>query len=229
MSTHTPSGYQPRVPRLGRPERDDPSIVRRRGKELRERGLATLLLLPAAPVMAGIATAITIEGWLDPAARGPVFFVEQRISRGRIIDLVKFRTINAAALAQLDGGPSHIKRFERAGMVTWVGRWLTNWYLDELPQILNIVAGDMFVIGTRPYPLDAYEAELSAGRTRKRDMPGGLVGPVQSYKGASSPSEYDLDLEYWEAFTTWSARSLLALDGQILRRSVKVQMAHEGR
>lgn len=179
--------------------------------------------------MVGIAAAIKVEGWLDPAARGPVLFIEQRISRGRVIDLVKFRTINAAALAQLDDGPSHIKRFERAGMVTRVGEWLKNWYLDELPQVLNIVAGDMFVIGTRPYPLDAYDAELARGRTRKHDMPGGLVGPVQSYKGAASPSEYDLDLEYWEAFTTWSSWSLLKLDGQILRRSVKVQLAHEGR
>ncbi|AXV06418.1 UDP-galactose-lipid carrier transferase [Euzebya pacifica] len=142
---------------------------------------------------------------------------------------MKFRTIDADALGQLGEGPSHIKRFERAGQVTRVGEWLKNWYLDELPQILNIVAGDMFVIGTRPYPLDAYEAELDMGRTRKYEMPGGLVGPVQSYKGVQSPSEYDLDLEYWEAFATWSPWSLLKLDGQILRRSVKVQLAHEGR
>jgi len=204
-------------------------MVRRRGKELRERGLAAVALLPAAPVMAGIAMAIKVEGMLDPAARGPVFFVEQRISRGRVIDLVKFRTINAEALAQLDEGPSHIKRFERAGMVTRVGDWLKNWYLDELPQILNIVAGDMFLIGTRPYPLDATRDELARGRTRKHDMPGGLVGPVQSYKGVKSPSEYDLDMEYWEAFTTWTAWDLWRLDWQILNRSVKVQMRHEGR
>lgn len=229
MSTHAPSGYRARLPRLGRPERDDPTMVRRRGKEVRERAMAAVALVPAMPLMAGIAAAIKVEGLLDPNARGPVFFVEQRISRGRVIDLVKFRTIDAQALAQLDDGPSHIKRFERAGMVTRVGEWLKNWYLDELPQILNIVAGDMFLIGTRPYPLDATADELAKGRTRKHDMPGGLVGPVQSYKGVKSPSEYDLDMEYWEAFTTWSARELLRLDWQILNRSVKVQMRHEGR
>lgn len=204
-------------------------MVRRRGKELRERALATAALVPTLPLMAGIAVAIKVEGLLDPTARGPVFFIERRISRGREIDLIKFRTLNAEALAELDDGPTHIKRFERAGMVTRVGDWLKNWYLDELPQVLNIVAGDMFLIGTRPYPLDAYEAELEKGRTRKRDMPGGLVGPVQSYKGVKSPSGLQLDAEYWEAFTTWSAWELLRLDWQILNRSVKVQMRHEGR
>ena len=191
--------------------------------------MATVALVPAMPLMAGIAAAIKVEGLLNPTARGPIFFVEQRISRGRVIDLVKFRTINAEALAQLGDGPSHIKRFERDGMVTRVGEWLKNWYLDELPQVLNIVAGDMFVIGTRPYPLDATADEVAKGRTRKRDMPGGLVGPVQSYKGVKSPSEYDLDMEYWEAFTSWSAWDLWKLDWQILNRSVKVQMRHEGR
>lgn len=222
-------GYRPRWPQLGQPERRDPDLIRRRGKELRERALAAVALVPASAVMAVIAVAIKVEGLIDPSARGPVFFVERRISRGREIDLVKFRTLDAGALAELGDGPTHIKAYERQGRVTRVGNQLKQWYLDELPQVLNIVAGDMFLIGTRPYPLDATEDEIARGETRKRDMPAGLVGPVQSYKGVQSPSELQLDHEYWEAFTRWSWRELLTLDWQILTRSVQVQLRHEGR
>lgn len=228
-SQTNPPGYRPRWPQLGRPERRDADLVRRRGKEARERALAAVALLPASAVMAAIAAAIKVEGLLDPNARGPVFFVERRISRGREIDLVKFRTLDAGALAELGDGPTHIKAYERQGRVTRVGNQLKQWYLDELPQVLNIVVGDMFLIGTRPYPLDAYQAELERGETRKHDMPAGLVGPVQSYKGVRSPSGRQLDAEYWEAFSTWSWWSLLKLDWQILTRSVRVQMRHEGR
>lgn len=218
----------PGRPWLGSPERTDPAPLRRRGKECWERALAALLMVPALPVMGAVAAGIKVEGTVDPAAKGPIFFVERRISRGREIDLLKFRTLSAPALAGLGDGPTHIKSLERTH-VTRMGRILKDWYLDELPQLINIVRGDMFLIGTRPWPLDAAAEELSRGITRKQEMPAGLVGPVQSYKGRHSPTEHELDEEYWEAFRTWSWWRLFRFDLSILRRSVAVQMAHEGR
>lgn len=213
---------------FGAPERDDPPPLRRRGKEVRERIAAAVLLVPAAPLLAVGAAAIKLEGLLDREGRGPVFFVEDRVSRGRVIALLKFRTLQASALAGLGAGPTHIKHLERSGHTTRVGEWLRRWYLDELPQLVNIVRGDMFFIGTRPYPVDAYEEEIARGVVRKRDMPGGLVGPVQSHKGVGSADELDLDLEYWEAFCTWPAWRLMRLDLEILWRSLRVQLAHQG-
>lgn len=226
----TPGGSaQPGRLAVPRPAEASAPPRRRRGKEWRERLLAALALVPTAPVLLLVAAAIKVEGLVDPDARGPVFFAEQRISRGRVIHLLKFRTLTAAALAQLGDGPTHIKHFERAGMVTRVGAVLKAWYLDELPQVVNIVRGDMYLIGTRPYPLDAYADELARGVTRKRDMPAGLIGSVQSYKGVKSAGELQLDEEYWEAFLTWSWWRLLQLDIDIVRRSLGVQLAHKGR
>lgn len=213
---------------FGVPERDDPPPFRRRGKEARERLVAIVLLVPAGAVMVAVAAAMGVEAVIDPASRGPVFFVEARMSRGRTIPLLKFRILNRATLDALGDGPTHIKGIEGTE-VTRVGRVLRDWYLDELPQIINIARGDMFFIGTRPWPLAQAEAEVANGQLRKFEMPAGLIGPVQSYKGVHSPSELQLDNEYWEAFTTWSWRELLVLDWQIVRRSITVQMAHEGR
>lgn len=203
-------------------------MVRRRGKELRERVVAAIVLALLGPVFAAAAVAIKLESLLLPNARGPVLFSEKRISRGREIDLLKFRTLTAAALGSLGPGPTHIGVLERQGEMTRVGRFLKQWYLDELPQLWNIVRGDMFLIGTRPYPVELYEEELERGVTRKRDMPAGLIGPVQAAKGMESASGVDLDLEYWDAFQHASAATLLAIDAGIVWRSLRVQLEHKG-
>jgi lipopolysaccharide/colanic/teichoic acid biosynthesis glycosyltransferase len=205
-----------------------PAPLRRRGKEARERLFALLVVIPLAPVFALCAAAIKLEALIDRSARGPVFFRELRVSRGEIIGLYKFRTLPAAALAGLGEGPTHIAKLETKGQLTRAGRLIRKWYLDELPQLWNIVRGDMFLIGTRPWPLELYDEEMERGITRKRDMPAGLVGPVQSSKGDVSAEPLRLDLDYWDAFRTYPAWKLFVLDLRILMRSAKVQLEHKG-
>src|SRR5687768_12041366 len=112
---------------------------RRRGKELRERFLALVLVGVLSPLFFACAAAIKIEALLRSEARGPILFRERRISRGNEFDLLKFRVLSAPALASLGSGPTHIAVLERKGHLTRVGRTLKQWYLDELPQLLNIV------------------------------------------------------------------------------------------
>ena len=202
--------------------------MRRRGKEWRERFLAVVLSALVSPLFVVCAAAIKLEGLFDRDARGPVFFTEDRVSRGRVIGLLKFRTLTSSALATLPSGPTHIALLEQQGRLTRVGRVLKRWYLDELPQLINIVKGDMFLIGTRPYPLDLYERELASGITRKRDMPAGLVGPVQAAKGQERTDQIRLDEEYWTLFQTASPWRLFEEDLKILGRSLKVQIEHKG-
>ena len=205
----------------------DPRLIRRRGKEARERVLAAALFGLAAPILAACALAIWIEGLLFKSARGPVLLREPRMSRGEPFDLLKFRTLDAAAVSGLSKD-EYIATFEQKSRYTRVGKFLKQWYLDELPQLWNIVRGDMFLIGTRPWPIKMYEDELAKGRTRKRDMPAGLIGLVQSAKGDPDKDSVRLDEEYWEAFKTYSGWRLLVLDTRIVLRSLKVQLKHEG-
>jgi lipopolysaccharide/colanic/teichoic acid biosynthesis glycosyltransferase len=202
-------------------------IFRRRGKEWRERAFAALMLIPAAPIVALCALGIKLEGLVHPSARGPVFFLEDRVSRGTVFKLIKFRTLDRAAMAGLGPGPTHIKGLESEGHLTRMGRFMHRWYLDELPQLWNIVRGDMFLIGTRPWPIELYEEEMGRGITRKRDLPAGLVGPIQSLKGSGADA-LEPDLAYLEAYKTYSAWRLLLLDIRILLRSAKVQLEHKG-
>jgi lipopolysaccharide/colanic/teichoic acid biosynthesis glycosyltransferase len=215
--------YQLRLP----PVPDHP--IRRRGKEMRERAIAAAMTVLLSPLFLACAAAIKLESLIRPAARGPVFFREDRISRGAVFKLMKFRVLPASALAGLGEGPTHIAVNERAGDLTLVGKVLKAWYLDELPQLLNIVKGDMFLIGTRPWPIELYLEEMGEGVTRKRDMPAGLIGPVQSHKGdPSDPDGRELDADYWAAFQSLGAFEMLRLDARIVTRSIKVFLDHRG-
>jgi lipopolysaccharide/colanic/teichoic acid biosynthesis glycosyltransferase len=192
-----------------------------------ERALGALALVPAAPVLGAGAMAIWVESLLDPRARGPVLFREHRVAEGRVIELLKFRTLDAEALASLGDGPTHIGVLEREGRLTRTGRVVKQWYLDELPQLVNIARGDIGLVGTRPYPIELYEAELANGITRKRDMPSGLVGPVQSRKGQPMDG-VALDAEYWDACQRLPAWRLALLDLRIVLRSARVFLEHRG-
>ena len=199
----------------------------RRGKALRERVLGSFLLALASPFLLLCAAAIQLEALLRPGARGPVFFRETRISGGRRFQLLKFRTLTARALAGLGDGPTHIAVLEKAGHMTLSGRWIKQWYLDELPQLINVVRGDMGLIGTRPWPVELYEEEMAKGITRKRDLPGGLIGPVQAAKGSQADG-LTLDLDYLKLYREGTDWALLKADVLILLRSLGVVAKHEG-
>jgi lipopolysaccharide/colanic/teichoic acid biosynthesis glycosyltransferase len=102
--------------------------------------IATLGATLVAPLLFLAALAIKLE------SRGPVFFIQERVGlRGRIFRCIKFRT--------MQGPPppgSSVWCRDDEPRLTRVGRWLRNLHLDELPQFVNILKGDMDVVGPRP-------------------------------------------------------------------------------
>ncbi len=107
------------------------------------------------PVFALFWVAIPLAIWLDD--RGPVFYRQPRIGKGgRAFTIIKFRTMVSDADARLASDPQLRARFAESyklrddPRVTRVGRWLRAWSLDELPQLLNVLKGDMSLVGPRP-------------------------------------------------------------------------------
>jgi lipopolysaccharide/colanic/teichoic acid biosynthesis glycosyltransferase len=161
--------------------------------------------------------------------RGGFLYREPRISRGRPFGLLKFRTLRRAALEQmrLEGG--HARLYEPdSNNLTWAGRRLLKpWYLDELPQLLNVLRGDLSLVGPRPWPPDMVRRQVAEGRDYRNRVPAGLTGPAQVTKGAGIPYE-DLDSAYVEASGTLSGWALVRYDLQILRQTVLVVARGEG-
>jgi exopolysaccharide biosynthesis polyprenyl glycosylphosphotransferase len=102
---------------------------------------AAIGLVLLAPVLAALAAAITLD------SRGSVFFIQQRAGRnGTTFGLIKFRTMHPCSKVRSEWVTDNIDR------ITRLGRWLRRFRLDELPQLVNVLRGEMSFIGPRPHP-----------------------------------------------------------------------------
>ena len=146
--------------------------------------------------------------------RGPFLYREPRLSMGEEFDLLKFRTLRRAALTRQAGEEAHARLLESdSDNLTWAGRRILKpWYLDELPQLLNVVKGDMSLVGPRPWPPSMAEAQLDKGLTYRNEVPAGWTGLAQVHKDRQEPARYtELDLEYVDACRTLSPLAPRAL------------------
>jgi len=195
--------------------------------------MALLAVITLSPLLVLIALAIKINGRLHPEDQGPVFYKEARVSQGRTFYLYKFRVIKSTVLkaARLERGYDHAKSMEgHEGSMTRVGSWLQHRYLDELPQLFNVLKGDMSLVGPRPWPVPMYEKEIARGIYRKRLLRPGLTGLVQAHKDeqAALGGGRALDEAYIEACRTLGPVRLLLFDLRVMADTFRILAKGQG-
>ena len=192
-------------------------------KRASDLGLVLLSLPLLLPVFAAIAVAIKCD------SRGPVFFRQPRSGRhGRVFRIFKFRTmvVDAEKLRQdlvdhneMSGPLFKIKDDPRA---TRVGRFLRRTSLDELPQLINVVRGDMSLVGPRPFVV--YEDKEITGWARRRlDLTPGITGLWQYVGRNDMPFDEMVKLDHMYV-TRWS----LGLDVKILLKTIPSVLRRQG-
>jgi exopolysaccharide biosynthesis polyprenyl glycosylphosphotransferase len=196
-------------------ERPELRGARRLTKEVFDRMAAAAALVILAPLLLGLTLAVATTG------RGPVLFRQERVGRGgRTFTMLKFRSMvdGAQGMAHVltadHDGNSVLFKKKNDPRVTSVGRILRHYSLDELPQLINILRGDMSLVGPRP-PLASEVARYGQDMRRRFLVKPGLTGLWQ-ISGRSDLSWDDsvrLDVRYVE---NWS----LALDFMILWKTV---------
>ena len=192
--------------------------------------IALVLLVVLSPVFAFLFLAIGLDMALRREDRGAWLYRELRISGGREFDLLKFRTLRREALAGMHG-ESHVRLLEaNESNLTWAGRRLLKpWYLDELPQLWNVMRGDMSLVGPRPWPPSMVAKQVAEGLTYRQEFIAGWTGPAQVQKGVVETSGYvELDLAYVYACRRGSALRVVRTDLAILWRTVLVMARGEG-
>ncbi len=188
-----------------------------------DRTVAFVALAFLAPLIAALSVAIKLD------SRGPVFFRQTRVGRdGREFNVLKFRSMVVdadsmlAALSEHNEGDGLMFKMRRDPRVTRVGRVLRRWSLDELPQLVNVLIGDMSLVGPRP-PLPTEVAWYDQDVARRLLVKPGMTGLWQ-VSGRSDLSWEDgirLDLYYVE---NWS----LTTDLTILWKTVGAVVRSRG-
>jgi lipopolysaccharide/colanic/teichoic acid biosynthesis glycosyltransferase len=200
-------------------------------KGLVDKAVSAAALLLTLPLFALVGLAIKIDGAIWPQDRGPMFHREPRISAGQPFRVIKFRTVQTCAIDEVYAMGLTVKHLERIDRGhTKVGRVLRRWYLDELPQLINILRGDMSLVGPRPPAPSEYERELAEGNTRKTLARAGLVGLQQAKKGltVSFDEEIALDYEYVARVSKMRPPQRLAYEFGIVLRCLRVLWEGKG-
>ena len=201
-----------------------------RSKRLFDVGVSGLLLLLLSPVFGLAFVVLALDMLLVPADRGPWLYRERRISAGREFDVLKFRVLRVEAIGSIPSD-SYARLLERDHEnLTRGGRVLKVAYLDELPQLVNVLRGEMSLVGPRPWPIPMVEKQRSDGYRYRDEVVAGWTGPAQVRKDMprKTYSALELDLEYVEALKAWSGSRLVRHDIGVLWASLRTVARRRG-
>jgi Undecaprenyl-phosphate glucose phosphotransferase len=191
-------------------------IARKRAFDLVAAAVALIALTPLLLLVAAIIS-------LD--SPGPVFFVQRRYGfNQQPFRIIKFRT-----MCTLDDGPVIAQATKNDPRLTRVGRFLRRWNIDEIPQLFNVLTGDMSLVGPRPHALShdrEYEQRISRYARRHNVRPG-ITGwaQIHGYRGETDTEEkmrkrVEYDLFYIDNWSLW-------LDLKIMVRTVLSRAAYQ--
>lgn len=191
--------------------------------------LHNIILKRCFDILLSVLLIIVLLSWLIPVlailikldSNGPVFFLQKRNKNGgRFFTCIKFRSMIVNKEADIVSAAENDKR------ITRFGKFLRNYHLDELPQLFNVLMGDMSIIGPRPHMIseNAMYEKLVKQYTYRHTVKPGMTGLAQSfgYFGATADLEkveqrVALDIQY---IKQWS----LAMDVKIVYRTCRLMM-----
>jgi exopolysaccharide biosynthesis polyprenyl glycosylphosphotransferase len=185
--------------------------------------VSSLVLIVGLPLWALIALAVKLD------SRGPIFFVDRRIGVGeREFGMLKFRTMVAGAaslqpqLEPVNEAEGALFKIREDPRVTRVGRLLRRFSLDEIPQLVNVLKGEMSLVGPRPLPLRDYRLLEDWHRARYSVLPG-MTGlwQISGRSGLTFDDLVRLDFTYLENWSIW-------LDITIIARTIPAVLTRRG-
>lgn len=203
-----------------RPEPTRPGIG---AKRLMDLALTLLALSAIWPLLLLIALIVAAT------SPGPVFFVQTRVGLGgRPFAMIKFRSMyrdaeqRRAELAALSDREGICLKLRRDPRITPVGRVLRRWSLDELPQLFNVLRGDMSLVGPRPALVEEVARYPAHAHLRHRVLPG-LTGfwQVSGRADTGFDEMIELDLDYVRRVSVWT-------DIRVMLRTVEVVLSGRG-
>ena len=196
-----------------------------------DRIFAFILLILLLPVFLVIFAAYLIDGFIFKEDSGSFFSSYKASTQGRRFNKIKFRLIKEEFIDKKLKAKGDWHAYASEGdskNLTRVGRFLKQYYLDELPQIINIFKGDMSFIGPRALAWHHYQRDLMQGNVGRKLLKAGIFSDSHTRKGTKLFGRPELEYEYIDKYRKYSAPALLWVDIKIIARGIKMILKGEG-
>jgi exopolysaccharide biosynthesis polyprenyl glycosylphosphotransferase len=222
LAWNTPIEYIGQFPTIPL-HRGEVPMVRKVLKRMLDIAVSSVALVLLSPVLLALAIAVRAD------SLGPIFYASDRIGKkGRVFRCLKFRTMVPDAekrrteVLHMNERDSVLFKITNDPRITRVGRFLRKYSLDELPQLFNVLRGDMSLVGPRP-PIASEVKHYELNHLRRLDVLPGITGlwQVQARQDPSFDSYISLDTAYIENWSLW-------LDAKILVRTIGVVISGTG-
>tara|TARA_B110000503_G_C7168775_1_gene423251 strand:+ start:5852 stop:6586 length:735 start_codon:yes stop_codon:yes gene_type:complete len=199
------------------------ALPARRLKTYFDKLLALLVLLFTLPVIVFLKLAFIVEGIFIPENKGQMFFSYNAVSQGKVFSKYKIRLIKTSFIdheaAKLGDWIAYAAEWNVESR-TYVGAFVKKFYLDEIPQLWNVLRGEMSIVGPRPLAIIHYERDLAQGNVTRKLLKGGLLGLGHIMKGKPEFGNPIYEYEYIDQYIKQSELNLLLLDLKIIWRGL---------
>jgi len=200
-------------------------------KRLFDLVLSLALSICIIPLGITIYIAQTLIGLICSDQRGPIIVSYEAVSRARIFKKYKFRTVRVDAIDPAAAAKQRWHAYSgewNSKDLTVIGRLLKATYFDELPQLFNVIVGDMSMVGPRPLACHHYERDVAQGNVFRCHTKAGLFGPSQALKGSPEFGRPDEEFEYSAFLRDASSLAILLNDIRLMSKGVKVVLQAKG-
>lgn len=194
--------------------------------------MSVLLIILFSPFIAVVLMLMALEFLFIPLSRGGFFYSEIRISEGKPFRIYKFRIFKQKAIKDMlaHEGFIHTKTLEgNKNNLTYIGRFLKKIYMDELPQLFNILKGDMSLVGPRPTNIANAQQLYEDGCYSKFLIKAGLMGTFQLYKIRKGAYDQEItDMKYIEFCRKNPGWKIVLYDLKIILLTIWTVLRAEG-
>jgi len=184
-----------------------------------DRAVGAFLLLIASPLIGALFIAHVLIATFMPDQRGRLLISYNAISKGVAFRKYKFRVvmrihIDPSAAAAGDWYAYSAEWNPQCR--TYLGAFLKKFYLDELPQLVNVVFGQMSLVGPRPLADHHYRRDILQGNIHRKFLRAGLFGPSQALKGTPRYGHQEDEYKYLDAVSTMTPLRLICYDIKLI-------------
>ena len=183
------------------------------------------------PLFVVILIAYFLDGFIHHEHRGSIFFSYIASSRGKKFKKYKFRLVKDILIDKdlMSQGDWRAYPSERKPQnLTCIGKILKKYYLDELPQVFNIIKGDISLVGPRALAWHHYQRDIKQGNIARKLLKAGIFSESHTRKGTRLFGKPQLEYEYIDKYMKFSSLKLLATDFRIISRGIKMILEGKG-